>query len=226
MPSARTSVGNKEYEYKGKKERAAKPQQAGDRRETGRFGDAAVAVALRHVVDSTAALRNVSTVSCEIFLRLTDETIWTAGRPNAEPARCGPAEPLVIAVIARGFARVREAPPMRLAPPLFARPPGGDGIVCGYGLPEPAVPPVRRIDMCLQWPSRCCSAKSDPMRSPELPSSPVQAFATDGANRRRRILPHRNATGFTDCFTSIDENVYVLSARCPERPPDQCGDQR
>ena len=54
MPSARTYVGNKEYEYKGKKERAAKLKQAGDRRETGRFGDAAVAVALRHVVDPTA----------------------------------------------------------------------------------------------------------------------------------------------------------------------------
>jgi hypothetical protein len=32
MPSARTSVGNKEYEYKGKKELAAELQQAGDRR--------------------------------------------------------------------------------------------------------------------------------------------------------------------------------------------------
>ena len=48
MPSARTSVGNKEYEYEGKKERAASLQQAGNRRETISFGDAAVAVALRH----------------------------------------------------------------------------------------------------------------------------------------------------------------------------------
>jgi hypothetical protein len=31
MPSARTSVDNKEYEYKGKKERAAKLQQTGNR---------------------------------------------------------------------------------------------------------------------------------------------------------------------------------------------------
>jgi hypothetical protein len=48
MPSARTSVGNKEYEYEGNKERAAQLQQAIDRRETVDFGDAAVAVALRH----------------------------------------------------------------------------------------------------------------------------------------------------------------------------------
>jgi hypothetical protein len=51
MPSARTSVGNKEYEYEGKKERAASLQQAGNRHETVSFGDAAVAVALRHVID-------------------------------------------------------------------------------------------------------------------------------------------------------------------------------
>ena len=48
MPSARTSVGNKEYEYEGKKERAANLQQGADRRETVHFGGAAVAVALRH----------------------------------------------------------------------------------------------------------------------------------------------------------------------------------
>src|SRR5690242_14630862 len=87
MPSARTSVGNKEYEGKAKKERAAKLQQAGDRRGTDRFGVAAVAVALRHVIDSTAACRNVSTVSCEIFSRLSDLAIWTAGRPNDTRAR-------------------------------------------------------------------------------------------------------------------------------------------
>ena len=48
MPSARTSVGNKEYEYEGNNERAASLQQAGNRRETASLGDAAVAVALRH----------------------------------------------------------------------------------------------------------------------------------------------------------------------------------
>lgn len=48
MPSARTSVGNKEYEYKGKEERAAGLQQAIDHRETVYFGGAAMAVALRH----------------------------------------------------------------------------------------------------------------------------------------------------------------------------------
>ena len=51
MPSARTSVGNKEYEYEGKKERAANLQQTGNRHETVVFGDAAVAVALRHVIE-------------------------------------------------------------------------------------------------------------------------------------------------------------------------------
>lgn len=60
MPSARTSVGNKEYEYKGKKERAAKPQQAGDRRETGLFGKVAVAVAMRHGFDPKACLCSLS----------------------------------------------------------------------------------------------------------------------------------------------------------------------
>jgi hypothetical protein len=62
MPSARTSVGNKEYEYEGKKERAASLQQAGNRRETVSFGDAAVAVALRHGTDRKPACRAMSTV--------------------------------------------------------------------------------------------------------------------------------------------------------------------
>jgi len=61
MPSARTSVGNKEYEYEGKKERAASLQQAGNRRETVSFGDAAVAVALRHVIDRKTVLDGLST---------------------------------------------------------------------------------------------------------------------------------------------------------------------
>ncbi|MEO5830965.1 MAG: hypothetical protein ABIQ36_10405, partial [Rhodanobacter sp.] len=48
MPSARTSVGNKEYEYKDKKERAASLQGPGNRQKTVCFGGASVAVALRH----------------------------------------------------------------------------------------------------------------------------------------------------------------------------------
>ena len=48
MPSARTSVGNEEYEYEGKEERAAGLQQAVNHRETVHFGGAAMAVALRH----------------------------------------------------------------------------------------------------------------------------------------------------------------------------------
>jgi hypothetical protein len=51
MPSARTSAGNKEYEYKGKKKRAANLQPYRNRQETVCFGGAAVAVALRHVTD-------------------------------------------------------------------------------------------------------------------------------------------------------------------------------
>ena len=65
MPSARTSVGNKEYEYKGKKEVGAKSQQAGDRRWTDRFGNAIVAVALRHVFDPNGPSDGLSTVSFE-----------------------------------------------------------------------------------------------------------------------------------------------------------------
>jgi hypothetical protein len=61
MPSARTSVGNKEYEYEGKKERAASLQQAGNRRETISLGDAAMAVALRHVIDRKAVRHSLST---------------------------------------------------------------------------------------------------------------------------------------------------------------------
>jgi hypothetical protein len=61
MPSARTSVGNKEYEYEGKKERAASLQQAGNCHETVSFGDAAVAVALRHVIDRKTVRCRLST---------------------------------------------------------------------------------------------------------------------------------------------------------------------
>jgi hypothetical protein len=61
MPSARTSVGNKEYEYEGNKERAASLQQAGNRQETVSIGEAAVAVALRHVIDRKRCLCRLST---------------------------------------------------------------------------------------------------------------------------------------------------------------------
>ena len=61
MPSARTSVGNKEYEYEGDKERAASLQQAGNRHETVPFGNAAVAVALRHVADRKTVRYRLST---------------------------------------------------------------------------------------------------------------------------------------------------------------------
>jgi len=61
MPSARTSVGNKEYEYEGNNERAASLQQAGNRRETISLGDAVVAVALRHGTERTVVGSALST---------------------------------------------------------------------------------------------------------------------------------------------------------------------
>jgi hypothetical protein len=61
MPSARTSVGNEEYEYEGNNQRAASLQQAGNRRETVSMGDAAVAVALRHVIDRKRCPHRLST---------------------------------------------------------------------------------------------------------------------------------------------------------------------
>jgi len=54
MPSARTSVGNKEYEYKDKKELAAQLQQRIARDEWTSLGIAAVACALRHAPDRKA----------------------------------------------------------------------------------------------------------------------------------------------------------------------------
>ena len=80
MPSARTSVGNKEYEYKGKKEQAAKAQRAGDRRETVLGGDAAVAVALRHAIDRTPAFRACQHFSHDDFSDATGIVFWTYGR--------------------------------------------------------------------------------------------------------------------------------------------------
>ncbi len=84
MPSARTSVNNEEYEYKGKKERAANRQQARNRRETVRFGGAAMVVALRHETDHTRVQNCASTVSCEINGNSSMGSrleVWTANRP-------------------------------------------------------------------------------------------------------------------------------------------------
>jgi hypothetical protein len=83
MPSARTSVGNKEYEYKGKKERAAK-QQAIDRRETVRFGGAAGVAALRHDTDRKRCLGSMSTVNFETFSIQMANFIRTSIHPRLE----------------------------------------------------------------------------------------------------------------------------------------------
>lgn len=61
MPSARTSVGNKEYEYKGKEKLAAQLQQHIDRDELTGLGEAAVAGVLRHVLDRKAPWQRLST---------------------------------------------------------------------------------------------------------------------------------------------------------------------
>jgi hypothetical protein len=54
MPSARTSVGNKEYEYKDEDERVAQSRRASNHRGMIHSGDAAMCAALLHVVDRTA----------------------------------------------------------------------------------------------------------------------------------------------------------------------------
>jgi len=70
LPSARTSAGNK---YKAnKKEAAAETQLAGYRRKSVR-GNAAMGVALRHVIDRMPVHRRVSTLSNEtVFLGRLD----------------------------------------------------------------------------------------------------------------------------------------------------------
>ncbi|MGO4703107.1 hypothetical protein [Dyella sp. 2RAB6] len=77
-PSARTSVGNKEYEYKGKKEVAAQPQQAVNRWRAGPFGDAGGGVALRHVIDPNGGCQGVSTVSSVMIEKSLLDHIWTS----------------------------------------------------------------------------------------------------------------------------------------------------
>ncbi|WEN15790.1 hypothetical protein PY254_03710 [Rhodanobacter sp. AS-Z3] len=81
MPSARTSVGNKEYEYKDNNQRAASLQQAGNRQKTVSIGDAAVAVALRHEIETTAVRLALSTLfSAYAKFRIK----WTYRRPDVQ----------------------------------------------------------------------------------------------------------------------------------------------
>jgi hypothetical protein len=70
MPSARTSVNNKEYDYKGKEKLAAQLQQPDCRQETAAFGVAAVAGALRHETDRKA-LRAGCQPFCEVVSSVT-----------------------------------------------------------------------------------------------------------------------------------------------------------
>ncbi|WP_139350521.1 hypothetical protein [Rhodanobacter sp. B04] len=87
MPSARTSVGNKEYEYEGKKERAASLQQAGNHHETVVFGDAAVAVALRHATNHTRGRNCASMVLFEIIFRRLILVVWMASHPYVDQSQ-------------------------------------------------------------------------------------------------------------------------------------------
>ena len=57
MPSARTSVGNEEYEYKDENEGVAQPRRASNHRGMIHTVVAAMCAALRHVVERTAATR-------------------------------------------------------------------------------------------------------------------------------------------------------------------------
>ena len=96
MPSARTSVSNKEYEYKGKKERAAKLQQPGNRQKAVGFGVAAGVVALRHVIERKPCVYELSTV---FFMTKTTKrfsVIQTAIHPNAISFSFACASPLRI----------------------------------------------------------------------------------------------------------------------------------
>jgi hypothetical protein len=87
MPSARTSVGNKEYEYKGKEKRAAKPQTYARRLLACVFGDGADVGALRHDTDHKAGLPRVSTVRRETIIpRNRPCTRRTSGRPDVRAA--------------------------------------------------------------------------------------------------------------------------------------------
>jgi hypothetical protein len=82
MPSARTSVGNKEYEYKGKKERAAKLQQPGNRQKAAGFGVAAVVAAMRHVIERKPCVCGLSTVFFMTKTTKRPNAIQTAIHPN------------------------------------------------------------------------------------------------------------------------------------------------
>jgi hypothetical protein len=82
MPSARTSVGNKEYEYEGKKERAANLQQPASRQQTVRVGDAAGVAAGRHETDRKPCLHELST---DFFMTKPTKQgfrLWTAIHPE------------------------------------------------------------------------------------------------------------------------------------------------
>jgi hypothetical protein len=81
MPSARTSVGNKEYEYKGKKKRATKSQRGAGRLVAGVFGDAADVGALRHEATIKWFCHACQQLAVKLFFLGTDRTrsdVWTS----------------------------------------------------------------------------------------------------------------------------------------------------
>jgi hypothetical protein len=66
VPSARTSAGNEEYEYKKEQEFAVNAQQASKRRGTV-LCEVAVAVALRHAIDRNPCFWGLSTNFVKFF---------------------------------------------------------------------------------------------------------------------------------------------------------------
>jgi hypothetical protein len=83
VPSARTSAGNKEYEYKKEKEFAVNAQQASKRRGTIHC-EVEMAVALRHAVDPKAFFWGLSTTFVKIFAESSGDGAF--GRPDVQMA--------------------------------------------------------------------------------------------------------------------------------------------
>jgi hypothetical protein len=86
MPSARTSVGNKEYEYKGNKQRGASMQPSGNRQETVSMSAATLAVALRHEIETTVVRSALSTLFL-MHANFCDK--WTYRRPDVQKRLLG-----------------------------------------------------------------------------------------------------------------------------------------
>ena len=205
MPSARTSVGNKEYESKkANNELAVQPRRAGDRSEAVRFGVAAVAVALRHGTDTTAAGRSVSTVSFEIYLR------GCAMRYGRLDVRTG--EPSVDDVSQEAWQRVIPCDTVRrkyVVSPCARHP--IETVSCRVA--DAAGDPGRQAH---PWPltarghpaSQYCPSRTEWVEK----HCRFHMLVTVMAECSRVGCCGRNMRRATACFTSAHENVYVAAA--------------